>query len=62
MSWTEDLANDIKAALARGGKQTITVDTEAKAELGKRAAGRLVNQLGGNADDLTFVVEPDHGQ
>lgn len=57
MSWTEDLANEIKASLARGGKQTISVDSDAKAELGKRAATRLVNQLGGSVDDLTFVVE-----
>lgn len=59
MSWTEDLANDVKAALARGGKQTITVDSEAKAELGRRAAQRLVERLGGNIDDLTFVVKTE---
>lgn len=60
MSWMTDLADTVAEALAAGEPRTITVDTNAKADLGRIAAERLARRAGGNPDLLTFVVEsPD---
>jgi hypothetical protein len=54
MSWTDELIAGIKDAVRRDGRQRIAVHTEAQAELGRRAAGRMAQ----NPDDLTFEICP----
>ena len=59
-SWTEQLADGVKDALRRGGETRVAVHSEAQAELGKSAAGRLAKNLGGDASKITFeVIPPD---
>jgi len=62
VSWTEDLAQGVRGALQRGSAVRIAVHSEAQAELGRRSAKRLVSQVGGDAQDLTFEVIPEAEQ
>ena len=57
MSWPEELAAQIKDALASGEECLIVVRTPAAAELGRRAAERLARIEGGDPALLTFEVQ-----
>ena len=59
-SWTEQLADGVKDALRRGQEVRVAVHSEAQVELGKRTAGRLAGQLGGDANKITFELIPLH--
>lgn len=56
MSWPEELAAEIRDALAGGETRRIMVGTPAAAELGKRAADRLARTEGGDPSLLIFMV------
>lgn len=58
MSWTDDLADRIEAALDAGGPHEILVQSEAQAEMGQRAAERMAENRGADWSLLTFVVVP----
>jgi hypothetical protein len=57
-SWPEQLAATIREALLAGKARTITVDSQAKAQLGRRAADRMGPALNRDPALVTFVVAP----
>jgi hypothetical protein len=61
MSWPEELAAKIRAALASGEPHRITVPTQAQAELGRLASERLARAMNADPSLIMFEVVPAEG-